>query len=214
MKFLKTIAIVSLFFNVIPVFSQLDYIHYFPPLKQATNNQALQNQRFYFSTPELVPFDISVYRGTNTSPIAVISGLSKSTPKTYNPGDGDNNKTLVTNTNTGVVLSNSGLRFESANGQKFYVNFRGRSGSQAGSLTCKGQAALGTDFRWGGIPNRAVTDGRLNSCMGIIASQDNTTVTISGYDSNCEFRLTNDPDGITANSISITLQAGQSYVLE
>ena len=110
-------------------------------------------------------------------------------------------------------MSNSGLRFFAPGGQKFYVNYRGRSSAQATSLTSKGRQALGLKFKWGGIPNRA-NNANLTSTLGIMATEDNTSVVISGYNPDCEFRLGNDSGGITANTINITLNAGQSYVVE
>ena len=38
--------------------------------------------------------------------------------------DGNNNITLVDDTNTGIPLTNSGLRFEAPGGNSFYVNYR------------------------------------------------------------------------------------------
>lgn len=195
-------------------YAQLDHTHYLPPLKQASNNAGFEQQEIYFSTPETTPFSVNIYQGSNPTPISVINNLSNNNPKSYNPGDGDNEKTLVSESNTGIVLSNSGLRFESVNGKVFYANYRGRSVYQAGSLTCKGQAALGTDFRWGGLPNRALDEGRISTSLGVMASQDNTEVIISNYNPNCEFRLGSDPDGITSNTITKFLQKGESFVLE
>ncbi|WP_378185501.1 gliding motility-associated C-terminal domain-containing protein [Aquimarina sp. W85] len=194
-------------------FSQLSNQHYLPPLKQVTNNQAIRQQAFYLSTPETSPFDVLVYRGTNPSPIATLVNLSSTTPIQYDIANGDNNITLVTNANTGVVLSNSGLRFEAPGGENFYVNYRGRSGAQATSLTSKGVQALGTSFKWGGIPNRA-NNANLTSTLGIMATEDGTTVNIFGYDPACEFRLAGDPDGLIDDSIQIVLNAGQTFVLE
>ncbi|GAL81225.1 internalin [Algibacter lectus] len=140
--------------------------------------------------------------------------LSKATPPvTYSLSNGDNNITLVSNNNTGVVLSTAGLRFEAPSGDNFYVNYRGRSGSQAASITTKGRAALGQKFKWGGAPIEA-NHNTMSATLGIMASEDDTNITISGYNPNCEFRLQNDLDGLTANTINITLQKGQSYVLE
>ena len=99
---------------------------------------------------------------TDDTNVQYITGLEKGSSKVYNLADGDNNITLVTNANTGYILTNSGLRFVSPSGKKFYVNYRGRSSAQAGSLVSKGKQALGTDFRWGGIPNRA------NNISGVI----------------------------------------------
>ncbi|WP_343328724.1 IgGFc-binding protein [Polaribacter staleyi] len=193
-------------------YSQLSDLHILPPLKQDANNQAIQQQTIYLSTPETASFNVKIYRGTNTTALATLS-LSKATPKTYKPGNGDNNITLVTNANTGIKLSNSGLRFESENGEKFYVNYRGRSSSQAASITSKGRAALGKKFKWGGAPIEA-NHKTMSATLGIMATEDNTSVTISGYNTECIFRYTGTVAGITDNTINITLNKGQSYVLE
>ena len=198
-------------------FAQLDSEHYLPPLKQVSNNAAIQQQAVYFSTPETTPFSIEIYRGNSATPIVTINGLSKGNGKIFDSsnglGNGDNNITLVTNANTGEVLSNSGLRIISPSGKKFYVNYRGRSQSQAGSLTSKGAKAKGTEFRWGGIPNRA-TNANLSTSLGMMATEDGTVVTVSGYDPNCKFRKGNARGGITADTQTINLNKGQSFVLE
>jgi len=192
--------------------AQLSDLHYLPPLKQESNNQAIRQQAVYLSTPVTAPFTVNVFRGTSLVPLTSFL-LSKASPVTYNLADGDNNITLVTDANTGIVLNNGGLRFESVTNDRFYVNYRGRSNSQGASLTSKGRAAMGTNFRWGGSAIRA-NHYTMGASLGIMATANGTNVTISGYDPNCEFRLQNDPDGITSNTVSITLQAGESYVLE
>lgn len=129
-------------------FAQLSDLHYLPPpLKQGGNNQAIKDQAVYLSTPETTAFSVNVYQGTNATPIATLT-LSNAAPVTYALAGGDNNITLVQNANTGVVLSNSGLRFESLGGEKFYVNYRGSSSAQSTSLTSKGRQAMGTHFKW------------------------------------------------------------------
>lgn len=196
-------------------YSQLSDIHYLPPLKQQSNNVAVREQTIYLSTPETTSFTVRAYRGTNTTPLAsfVIDNLN---PATYNLGNGDNGITMVTNANTGIVLTDGGLRFETVGtgGQKFYVNYRGVSGSQAASLTSKGKQALGKKFKWGGVPlfGSYLTDQA--SSVGIMATENNTVVDIYGYDSNCKFRLGNARGGITSNTIQVVLNAGESYVLE
>ncbi|MCB4797992.1 LamG-like jellyroll fold domain-containing protein [Neotamlana laminarinivorans] len=192
--------------------AQLSDLHYLPPLKQDSNNIAIQQQTIYLSTPVTTAFTVNVYRGTSATPLTSFS-LSKGTPATYGLSNGDNNITLVTNANTGVVLNNAGLRFESPSGEKFYVNYRGRSGSQAASITSKGRAALGQSFKWGGAPIEA-DHTSMSATLGIMATEDDTEVHISGYNTNCEFRLGADVDGITDNAITIILQQGESYVLE
>ncbi|QXP57694.1 T9SS type B sorting domain-containing protein [Cellulophaga sp. HaHa_2_95] len=193
-------------------YAQLSDLHYLPPLKQGQNNQGIQNQAVYLSTPEPTTFTVNAYRGTSTTPIATFS-ISNVTPAVYTLGNGDNNITLVDNSNTGVVLTNSGLRFESPSGNKFYVNYRGYSAAQAASLTSKGRVAMGTKFKWGGIPNLGEHSSKSNT-LGIMATEDNTIINVSGYDPNCEFRLGNNVAGITANTYQITLNANESFVFE
>ena len=65
-------------------YSQLSDLHYLPPLKQAVNNKAIEQQTIYLSTPETSSFDVKIYNGTNTTALATLS-LSKSTPQTYSP---------------------------------------------------------------------------------------------------------------------------------
>uniref|UniRef100_UPI00261DFCC7 IgGFc-binding protein n=1 Tax=Nonlabens sp. TaxID=1888209 RepID=UPI00261DFCC7 len=193
------------------IFAQLSDLHYLPPLKQESNNIGFQAQAIYLSTPETTAFNVKVYKGTNTIPSQTIS-LSNTKYEIYALDNGDNNVTFVDNDNTGKVLSNSGLRFESENGERFYVNHRGAQSSQGSSLTSKGRAALGKRFRWGGGP--VINGDDTNATLGIMATEDNTTVEISGYDPSIVFRQGSDVDAITDDRLSITLNKGQSYVLE
>jgi len=181
-------------------------------MKQGQNNAGIQNQAIYLSTPETTPFDVFVYRGTSNTIERTIT-IDNLNPGVWTLGNGDNNITLVDNNNTGKVLTNSGLRFISAGGQKFYVNYRGKSGSQAASLTAKGRQAMGTNFKWGGVPNKGSHSSKSNT-LGIMATEDNTTVVLSGYDPGCEFRVGGNRAGITANSHTITLNANESFVYE
>ncbi|MGB5700795.1 DUF11 domain-containing protein [Muriicola sp.] len=195
-----------------PAFAQLSDLHYLPPLKQGQNNGAIQQQAVYLSTPENTAFTVNAYLGTNGTPIASFT-ISKTSPAVYNLANGDNNITLVDNANTGVVLSNSGLRFVAPSGNNFYVNYRGRSASQAASLTSKGRAAIGTNFKWGGVPNLGSHVSKSNT-LGIMATEDNTTIDVFGYDPNCEFRVGNNVAGITADTYQIVLNANESFVFE
>ena len=192
--------------------AQLSDLHYLPPLRQGQNNGSIRDQAVYLSTPETTAFTVNAYRGTNTTPIATFS-ISNTTPAVYNLAQGNNNITLVDDANTGIVLNNSGLRFESSGGQPFYVNYRGNSAFQGASLTSKGRMALGTKFKWGGVPNLGSEVSKSNT-LGIMATEDNTTVTLSGYDPDCEFRVGNDRAGMTDDSYTITLNENESFVFE
>ena len=192
--------------------AQLSDLHYLPPLKQGQNNAGIRDQAIYLSTPEPTSFTVNAYRGTNVTPVATFN-ISNTAPAVWTLADGDNNITLVNNANTGTVLTNSGLRFESPSGNRFYVNYRGNSSAQAASLTAKGRQAMGTRFKWGGVPNLGAHASKSNT-LGIMATEDNTTITLFGYDPGCEFRVGNNRAGITADFHTITLNANESFVYE
>ena len=192
--------------------AQLSDLHYLPPMKQGQNNAGIREQAVYLSTPEPTSFAVNAYRGTSTTPVATFN-ISNVSPAVYSMSNGDNNIILVNNANTGIVLNNSGLRFESPSGNRFYVNYRGSSSAQSASLTSKGRVAMGTRFKWGGVPNRGSHPSKSNT-LGIMATEDNTTIDLFGYDPGCEFRVGNDRAGITANSHQITLNANESFVYE
>ncbi|MEM6893621.1 MAG: T9SS type B sorting domain-containing protein [Bacteroidota bacterium] len=194
------------------VSAQLSDLHYLPPLKQGQNNAGIRDQAIYLSTPEPTTFLVNAYQGTNPTPVATFN-ISNLAPAEWTLSDGDNNIILVNNANTGIVLNNSGLRFESPSGNRFYVNYRGNSSAQAASLTAKGRQALGTQFKWGGVPNLGAHPSKSNT-LGIMATEDNTTVQLYGYDPGCEFRVGNDRAGITANTYTVTLDAHESFVFE
>lgn len=203
---------IFLFVSTFSSYAQLSDLHYLPPLKQA--GIAFANQAIYLSTPETTPFVVDIYQGTNPTKIASYT-ISKTASAMYTLADGDDNDiTLLTPEKTGFVQSTAGLRFVSPTGKKFYVNWRGKSIAQASSLTSKGRAALGKSFKWGGLPNRGTGYGILNASVGIMATTDNTTVRIFGYNTDCTFRLGTNPAGITDDALTITLNAGQTYVLE
>ncbi len=199
-------------------FGQLSDLHYLPPLKQESSpNYAIFDHKIYLTTPNTTSFIVDVYRGTSTSTYTSLT-ISKTSAGTFSlpatTSAAENNISMMDNTNTGVVQSIGGLIFKSRNGEKFYVNYRGKSGSQATSITSKGRAALGMAFKWGGMPNRGSSYTLLSNSMGIMATEDNTTVNIFGYDPACTFRNGSSIAGITADAITITLNKGQSYVLE
>jgi hypothetical protein len=210
--------------------AQLSSKHYLPPLKRSGSAVEFAGQAFYLSTSETDAFDVHVYQGTNTEAVAILS-ISKNSSGKYEPplgtdglvSYGSNNTSFVTDAYAGIVLSSAGFRFEALGGEEFYVNWRASHSSQAASLVSAGEAGLGTDFKWGGSPLVDITSGsfsgsayqnHVNSVIGIMATEDNTTVTISGYDSGCTFTNASGQNGITADVINITLNAGQSYVLE
>lgn len=215
----RVLLMAFVFLGTFESYAQYSDLHYLPPLKQIPTEIGFRGQSVYVTTLESTAFQVKVYRGNNTGTYTTFN-VSKFAPQRLMLPDGDNNITLTEPARCGSVQTNIGLRFESTGGKKFYVNYEGtgnwsllpRSTSQ---LFTKGRAALGTSFKWGGVPNRGINTNWLNSCLGIMATENGTQVKIFGYDPGCTFRSNaSSPNGITADEITITLNKGETYVLE
>ncbi len=90
-----------LFLFVGKSFAQLSDLHYLPPLKQRSSTAAVETQSVYLSTPNTTAFNVDVFVGTSATPVTTIS-ISNSSPGVYSLGNGDNNVSMVTDSNTGV----------------------------------------------------------------------------------------------------------------
>jgi len=226
LKSLKGFYLLILFaLSATHAFAQLSDLHYLPPLRQSeyshVQTQPIKEQAVYLSTPITTAFYVYIYQGTNPTAIDSVS-ISNSSPHIYTLGNANNNITLLQKERVGYVRSDAGLRFQSVNGEKFYVNYRATSLNQGTSLTSKGRSALGTSFKWGGIPlnksarsnNSTSDDFKINATLGIMATEDSTVVDVFGYDPSVNFRQGGNKTGLQNNSYQISLSAGQSFVFE
>ena len=202
---------VFILFWLVPcdLFSQLDSVHYIPPLHSRKNNQ-VGNHYLYISTPSSTPFTLTIEDGGGN--VLATANISDAAPYIYTIGNTQNNgsKAFVPSYNLNTVLTNKGLKVYGSD--VFYVSLRVQSTYQAECLTSKGNAALGTEFRFGGFPQ--YTDAGWtydrNFTAGIMATEDNTSITIDGYNTGVVFAGS---PSINANSLSINLDAGECYVL-
>ncbi len=193
--------------------AQLSKTHYIPPL---TNDDGFSDQYIYISTPknQSIAYKITAIGQPD---LPAYSGVVSSTnpveqPVLSNAGNNDfnNNSQLhVPIESTSEVVSNKGFIIEAED--VVYVSIRVRSdGSQwqAGALVSKGLSALGTDFRIGGMISQAGPTGGHATFAAILATEDNTQVTIDEL-----------PAGISIVNYSGTLPATinlnkhQSYII-
>lgn len=196
--------------------AQLDSIHYIPPMHSRDDEQV--QQFLYLSTPETAPFPVTISYGkfdaatTTWTYVDSVIMLSNNSPEVLEVGFADYSTILVSAAELNQPIAQRGIIARAP--KKFYANLRVRQNAQAGSLTAKGRAGLGTTFRIGHLLN---TPGRNKSnFIGIMATEDNTQVTISGYAPNIALQNAGIgiPDVYTPGStISFTLNAGESYVV-
>ncbi|MBL4706048.1 MAG: hypothetical protein JKY54_16095, partial [Flavobacteriales bacterium] len=205
---LKLAAIAVFLFIGIKSQAQLDVKHYIPPVF------GRENYGCHFavlSTPSITPFNVTITDGTGTllTTVSISAATSVSVPM----GCGNGVEFLVTEAELNTILTNKGFVLEGP--EAFYVNFRVFANPQAMSLTSKGRnAALGTDFRSGHMFNHGGDGWRKSNVFGIMATEDNTTITISDISPGVIFRGTT-PSGapLTSPNVTVVLQAGECYVM-
>ncbi|MFP3593522.1 IgGFc-binding protein [Chryseobacterium sp. SIMBA_038] len=235
---MKRIYLFLAFFIFKLFFSQLDNTHYLQPIIfGAYDTTTITEEYIYLSTPSStnITVNIRMADGTtiprlsvyninaattanvatgvvtfsNTTPvrIAVINASNVVLPPGSSP-------MTVATTRAGTIIPANigGLLFTSAD--DFFVNYRGLSGSQAGSVLTKGKVALGKNFFWGGTPNEFTTNvPEVGNMVSMMATENNTVITISNIDSGTQFINGASATPLTGTTFTRTLQKGQSFVL-
>ena len=192
------------------IFAQRDTDHWFAPMVErsviGTNNQNL-----YLSTDITTPFNVQIFSGGNfVTPILTITGLSKGNPKiaaipkqyivtTGNPS------TDVFNPNCIMGLYVTGIN-------PFFARLGlAADTTHAEMVTSKGKAALGTKF-YSVNTQMYYNYSIANFMTAIMATEDNTQVTVSGYNPIVQF--SNGTTGTTNPTLTFTLNKGRSYIIE
>ena len=194
-KFLLSICT----FLCLLVNAQLDTDHWFAPMSARAGTSNLESF-LYLSTNETTPFAVQIYNNNtlyNTVMISKGSPVQVSIPEYFllatNPGD------LMTSVPMGMYVKGS---------KKFFANYRFSVTNHAEIITSKGLAGLGTTFYAAMAP---LTAGQsyINSTIGVTATEDNTTVVVSGYNPAVVFS-----DGTSSSTKTFILNKGQSYILD
>ena len=165
-------------------------------------------QYLYLSTPETVAFPVHIRDGSGNLILTV--NISSTQPYIYTVGSTNDTYSFVPENVLHTVLKNKGIVVDGE--KKFYAYFRTHSNTkaQASDLTCKGRAALGKTFRIGHLLQQTSTDSRSNF-VGILATDDSTEVTFSGFDPNTDFRK-GGADVSSTGTEKILLNKGESVV--
>lgn len=200
--------LIKLFFILFLNFSfgQLSNKHWLPPL-HCRDASSVADHYLYLSTQETTPFQVTVTDGAGNPFGASPYTISAGAPLTIDIGSGQNTKMFVGQENVNIVLSDSGIILEGP--KDFYVSFRVRSQNHAEMLVSKGRPGIGTSFRLGHIINESF-DPRKSFVTSVMATEDNTNITLSDYDPNVIF--TTSTGSINAASQSFLLNAGESII--
>ncbi|NUO02365.1 MAG: gliding motility-associated C-terminal domain-containing protein [Saprospiraceae bacterium] len=206
MKTLQHFFAVLLLCSALTGQAQLDSIHWLPPMHARVE---WGPQYLYLTTPETQPFEVTIRDGAGG--LLTTATISNAQPFRYFLGVTDNTQTLVPQSALHMALAGKGLVMEGS--KPFFATFRAHAdtGRHAGDLTCKGRAALGKVFRIGHLEQAAFGEDRRSNFIGILATEDNTTVSLSDYHAGVRFRVNNAAVS-QPSPLNLTLQKGESVV--
>ncbi|MDQ0783409.1 T9SS type B sorting domain-containing protein [Chryseobacterium sp. W4I1] len=182
--------------------AQLDREHWFAPMVDRTTNPN-PYQKLYLSTNRTTPFPVSIYN--NNVLIGTVT-ISKNSPQKF-----DVLRTYIITSNQANLFTptTKGLYLKAE--FPFYANLRFSVFNHAEIITSKGISSTGKNFHVAYAPIKVINP-ILNFMTSILATEDNTTVTVSGYKPAVEF--SNGTTGVTNPTMTFSLNKGQSYMID
>ncbi|MCW3160326.1 T9SS type B sorting domain-containing protein [Chryseobacterium oryctis] len=198
-KFLSYFIILFIFSTT---YAQLDREHWFAPMVDRTGNPS-PFQKIYLSTNRTTPFPVSIY---NNNVLIGTVNISKGSPQKF---DVLRDYIITTQQSDLFTPSTKGLYVKAE--FPFYANLRFSVYNHAEIITSKGIPSTGKNFLVTHAPI-TVINPILNFMTSVLATEDNTTVTISGYKPTVQF--SNGTTGATNPTMTFTLNKGQSYIID
>ncbi|GEN77417.1 T9SS type B sorting domain-containing protein [Chryseobacterium hagamense] len=197
-RFLLSFVLFLLGFNTF--FAQRDTEHWIAPYYNTVTDYS---NALYLSTDSVTPFEVRIY---NNNALLTTVTISKGSPQIYSVA----NSIIAAKTSTDAFkVINKGLYL---NGDKpFYCSLRMGQSAHGEIITSKGKAGIGKTFFVAASPNTPASStytANYNFTAGIMATEDNTLVTVSWNTSGLVF-TGGTPAG---NSHSFTLNKGQSFI--
>ena len=203
---MKKLALLFLLLSSAISFSQLSNKHWIPPI-HSRDNSAISDQYIYMSTNETVPFQVTATDGNGVPYAGSPFTISASSPASFTVGTGQPTKMFLNLSDVNTVVSGRGVILQGP--KDFYVSFRMRHSAHAETIISKGKPGIGTSFRLGCTINES-QDNRKNFVASVMATENNTSVTLSNYNTGVIF--SSGAGNITADTQTFTLNAGECIV--
>ncbi|MBL3548708.1 T9SS type B sorting domain-containing protein [Chryseobacterium sp. KMC2] len=183
-------------------FAQLDREHWFAPMIDRTGSPN-PYQKIYLSTNRTTPFPVNIY---NNNMLIGTVNISKNNPQKF---DVLREYIITTQQADLFTPTTKGLYLKAE--FPFYANLRFSVYNHAEIITSKGIPSTGKNFYAASAP-LSVSNTILNFMTSVLATEDNTSVTITGYNPLVQF--SNGTTGATNPTMTFTLNKGQSYIID
>lgn len=198
----KILSFLFIFYIFTSTFAQLDREHWFAPMVDRSGASS-PYQKLYLSTSRTTPFPVNIY---NNNILIGTVNISKNNPQKF---DVLRNYIITTQQTDLFTPTTKGLYLKAE--FPFYANLRFSVFNHAEIITSKGIPSTGKSFFAASVPI-SVNNDILNFMTSILATEDNTTVSITGYSPLVQF--SNGTTGATNPTINIALNKGQSYIID
>ncbi|SHG68304.1 T9SS type B sorting domain-containing protein [Chryseobacterium vrystaatense] len=198
----KYLSFLFIFYIFTFTFAQLDREHWFAPMMDRSGSPN-PYQKLYLSTNRTTPFPVNIY---NNNVLIGTLNISKNNPQKF---DVLRNYIITTDQTDLFTPTTKGLYLKAE--FPFYANLRFSVFNHAEIITSKGIPSTGKNFYAANAPI-TVDNPILNFMASVLATEDNTTVTISGYKPTVQF--SNGTTGASNPTMTFTLNKGQSYIID
>ncbi len=202
----KKILYILLLFSSVN-YAQLSNKHWIPPL-HSRSGSIIQEHYLYLSTPETTPIQVTVTDGSGTPISGSPFTISQGNPHYELIGTTQPSVMMLNQSDLNIAKTNKGLILESTG--EFYASFRLLAQNHAEILVCKGRNGAGTAFRLGSLP-MIEPGGIRNFVSSFMATEDNTVVTLSDYDTGVVFA--SGSGNISDDTQTFNLNAGESVTV-
>ncbi|SHG68350.1 T9SS type B sorting domain-containing protein [Chryseobacterium vrystaatense] len=191
------LSLVLLLLSINTLFAQRDTEHWIAPYYDSYGGYT---NRVYLSTDSVTPFDVKIYNNNSATPLTTVT-ISKGNPQTYTV---DASVISATAANEAFQISTKGLYLQGT--KPFYCSLRLAQSVHGEIITSKGKAGTGKEFFVAAAPNTN-TSSFYNFTAGVLATEDNTTVTVTWNNPVTFFGGTP-----TGNTHTVTLNKGKSFI--
>ncbi len=199
------IFLISLFFKSALLFSQIDTLHYFPPLFGRLN---VDDHYIAISTLSANNVFVDIKSGDGTLIQNVV--VSAGNPSLTLLGSGSSSQGMIDVNGLNSVNASDGIVVTAS--EPVFANLRHVQAAQGLCLTGKGSNAMGTSFRSGHLYNNQNMKQVKAHFISVMATENNTVVDFSDFSQNVIFKNTSVSNN-TSDPINVTLNQGESYVI-